>query len=141
MVNTIVRNVHDFSQRQQLGDDFCSSNKNPMQIDEVQRAVEGRIISLIIAWSSAGNECFNTHIIYCLSMRNFFIVPDDSADHGRLWKYPCYNQVSPCAVHSRSHHGSAIFGDRDCWVYTLRSPGLKKVSSRQKKGHIQCALV
>lgn len=84
-----------------------------MQIDEVQRAVEGRIITLIMAWSSAGNECFNTHIIYCLSMRNFFIVPDDSADHGRLWKYPCYNRVSPCAVHSRSHHGAAIFGDYD----------------------------
>jgi len=72
------------AKRQQLGDHFCSSNKNPMQIDEVQRAVEGLIISLIMAWSSAGNECFNTHIIYCLSMRNFFIVPDDSADHGRL---------------------------------------------------------
>jgi len=31
-----------------------SPNKNPMYIGKVQRAVEGRVISLIMIWPSAG---------------------------------------------------------------------------------------
>jgi hypothetical protein len=50
-----------------------SPNKNPMYIGKVQRAVEGRVISLIKAWPSGGYGSFNLHSLHCLSMRNFYL--------------------------------------------------------------------
>jgi len=45
-----------------------------MYIGKVQRAVEGRVISLIKAWPSSGFGFFNLHSLHYLSMRNFYII-------------------------------------------------------------------
>jgi hypothetical protein len=45
-----------------------------MYIGKVQRAVEGRVISLIKAWPSDGYGYFNCHSLHCLSMRNFYLI-------------------------------------------------------------------
>jgi hypothetical protein len=45
-----------------------------MYIGRVQRAVVGRVIFLIMVWSSDGKHLyhFKSHIISWLSMRNFY---------------------------------------------------------------------